>query len=179
MDLTKAIMEDLVNTLSVENMKPILEIVKVNYQESIEDLNSKGKNPDGKGRTRLSTNYARTKRNQGKNPIPNFFLTGTARESLEGRVEASERFNSSIASNLDIFYEVTDKEANDYMYAHEVDDPYEKERRQFPIETDSNSAPQKKNIKNTAKMIESLLIRDRQIVVYSIDEKGLAKGMYG
>jgi hypothetical protein len=176
MDLTKAVMEDLVNTLSIENMKPILEIVKVNYQESIEDLNSKGKNPDGKGRKRLSTNYARKKTN---NPIPDFFLTGTAKESLEGRVEASPRSNSSIASNLDIFYEVKDKEANDYMYAHEVEDPYEKERRQFPIEIDSNSAPQKKNIKNTAKMIESLLMRDRQIVVYSVDEKGLAKGMYG
>lgn len=144
MGLSEAILEDLVNALSVDNMKPVLEIAKVQYQESINDLNSKGKNPDGKPRTKLTTRYAKKKINKGKDPIPNFFLTGTAKESLKGTVEASSRSNSSIASNLDIFYKVEDDDANDYMYAHEVDDPYKLGRRQFPLEEDSKSAPQRK-----------------------------------
>ena len=51
------------------------------------------------------------------------------------------------------------------MYAHEVSDPYKKERRQFPVERDSRSSRQKENIKFVGQMIESLLRTERKIVI--------------
>lgn len=165
MDLGKAIIKDIEKTLSNANMKHILEATNKLYKESMEQLNLEARNPDGKPRTRLTPAYAKRKAKEKKDGtggastgFANFVLTGRAKKSLKGTVATS-------ANTLDIFYHFTDDKANEYMYAHEVSDPYKKERRQFPIERDSKSSRQKDNIKFVGQMIESLLRTERKIVI--------------
>jgi len=168
MNLSKIIIEDIKDTLSQRNMKPILEATNKLYKESIEQLNLEAKNPDGKVRSKLNTQYAKKKSKQGgaSTGFANFVLTGRAKKSLKGTVVAA-------SNNLDIFYHFTDDKANEYMYINEVLDPYKKGRRQFPLEVDSRSSRQKENITSVGQMIGVLLAADRRIVIHEDDNKTL------
>jgi len=165
MDLGKIIIKDINKVLSHQNMKHVLEGTNKLYKESMEQLNLEAKNPDGKPRTRLNPSYAKRKSKERQGGVggastgfANFVLTGRAKKSLKGTVVTS-------ANSLDIFYHFTDDQANEYMYINEISDPYKKERRQFPLERDTRSSRQKDNIKFVGLMIQSLLTKERRIIV--------------
>lgn len=160
MDLGKIIIKDINKVLSHQNMKHVLEGTNKLYKESMEQLNLEAKNPDGKVRSKLNPQYAKKKSKQSgaSTGFANFVLTGRAKKSLKGTVATS-------ANSLDIFYHFTDDQANEYMYINEISDPYKKERRQFPLERDTRSSRQKDNIKFVGLMIQSLLTKERRIIV--------------
>lgn len=168
MDLSKIVIQDIKDTLSQRNMKPILEATNKLYKESMEQLNLEAKNPDGKVRSKLNPQYAKKKSKQGgaSTGFANSVLTGRAKKSLKGTVATS-------SNSLDIFYHFTDDKANEYMYINEVLDPYQKGRRQFPIEADSRSSRQKENITFVGQMIGSLLAADRRIIIHDDDNDNL------
>ena len=170
MNLSQIIIKDIKDTLSEKNMKPILEFTNKLYKESIEQLNVEARNPDGKLRSKLNTQYAKRKVKQAgaASGFPNFVLTGRAKKSLKGTVATS-------ANTLDIFYHFTDDDANNYMYINEIVDPYKKDRRQFPVESDTKSSRQKDTIKIVAQLIANVLTIDRKIVVPQDKKKTLVE----
>ena len=175
MNLSQIIIKDIKDTLNRKNMDSILEFTNKLYKESIEQLNAEAKNPDGKLRTRLTPAYAKRKSKEKKDGtggaatgFPNFVLTGRAKKSLKGTVATS-------ANTLDIFYHFTDDDANNYMYINEIADPYKKDRRQFPVESDSKSSRQKDTIKIVAQLIANVLTIDRKIVVPQDKKKTLVE----
>ncbi len=160
-NLSDIVIKDLKEISSPDNLRDVYSATGKIIQDSIEQLNERGLDPDGSPRTPLSNDdgggmylgYADQKSQMGKNPIPDFDLTGTAKNSLDFDFNADKGISFSYNSS----------DAGQYMYLHENGLKGMPERRQFAVDRDAQSEPQKQVTEEIGVELEKLFNKPRTI----------------
>ena len=146
MKIGEAIVKDIKDTFNSPEFNKTLDDIGAVYSDSIEEMNSQSKGPDGRGRFSLNEKYAQEKVDLGREPEPNFYYSGEAYESFTYETKKK---------SIGFGYEKS--EVASYMKNHEQGTTKLPERRQFPVNNDSNSGEQKMNIEDTQNLISKLL----------------------
>tara|TARA_R100000353_G_scaffold140128_1_gene99874 strand:+ start:403 stop:915 length:513 start_codon:yes stop_codon:yes gene_type:complete len=151
MNLSSIILKDVRSQLDSSKFRETMNQVGDEYDFSIRKMNVQGLEPDGTRRFGLVDSYADYKRNIGRQPIPDFLYTGTADEDFMYQPKkrgVSFGYNSARVGG--------------YMRDHEEGNGVP-QRRQFPIEEDSDSSEQQTNISDVKDIIFELLNEQRTI----------------
>jgi hypothetical protein len=146
MKIGEAILKDIKDTFNSSEFNKTLDDIGAVYSDSIEEMNSQSKGPNGRERFSLNERYAQEKVNLGRRPEPDFYYSGEAYESFTYETKKK---------SIGFGYEKS--EVASYMKNHEQGTTKLPQRRQFPIDKDSNSSEQKMNIKDTENLISKLL----------------------
>lgn len=163
MTFATAIEKDLKERVSDASLKEPLNRVAEMHKRSAEKMSDQSMNPDGTSRKKLSQRHQKAKQKKGRQPNPDLYYTGKARNSLDYRAQGKE-----------IKFTYRDANASEYMYDHEHGTNGMPQRRYFPNENDSsisnndmNSPPQQQNIKEVEKILAEHFNQDRTIKVTS------------
>ena len=150
MKIGEAIVKDIKDTFGSAEFNKTLDDIGTVYSDSIEEMNSQSKGPDGRERFSLNERYAQEKVDLGRRPEPDFYYSGDAYESFTYETKKKR---------IGFGYEKS--EVASYMKNHEQGTTKLPERRQFPVDKDSNSSEQKMNIEDTQNIILKLLNNKR------------------
>ena len=151
MNLSSIILKDVRSQFDSNKFKESMNEVGREYEFSIQKMNVQGLEPDGGRRFGLVDSYADYKRNIGRQAIPDFLYTGTAEEDF---MYQTKRRGVSFGYNS--------ARVGGYMRDHEEGNGVP-QRRQFPIEEDSDSSEQQTNIGDVKDIIFELLNEKRTI----------------
>jgi len=151
MKLSSIILKDARAQLDSNKFREAMNQVGDEYDFSIRKMNTQGLEPDGTRRFSLVDSYADYKRNIGRNPIPDFLYTGAADEDF---MYTPKRRGVSFGYGS--------ARIGGYMRDHEEGNRVP-QRRQFPIEEDSDSSEQQTNIADVKDIIFELLNEPRTI----------------
>lgn len=151
----QAIKKDIDSMTSGDNFSKFLDKVNEIYRADFKVSNDTQRDPNDNPRIPLlDAKYKKKKQNLGRQPVPDFYFTGRAENSFY-----HEKDNEGIS------YDYSDPLASMYMERHETVGVQEVVRRQFPVEEDSSSNRQQKNIDAVAEALRKILMQPRTIVV--------------
>ena len=155
MTIGEAIVKDIKEMFSSPELGSVLDNIGTIYSDSIEEMNRQASDPNGKSRLRLNQTYADIKQELGRQDVADFYFSGNAYESFYYEENVGDR---SVGFGYD------DATITEYMLAHEKGNGVP-ERRQFPIESDSNSAEQQMNYDDVEQELSVYLNTPRVIRV--------------
>jgi len=155
MTIGEAIVKDIQGMLDSSEFGSVLDNIGTIYSDSIEEMNRQGREPDGASRFPLNSTYADIKKSMGRQDIADFYFSGNAYESF---------YYEENVGNKSIGFGYDNANVSEYMLDHEQGTGGVPERRQFPIESDSNSAEQQMNYDDVSDEILAYLNKPRTIV---------------
>jgi len=155
MTIGEAIVKDIKEMFSSPELGSVLDNIGTIYSDSIEEMNRQARDPDGASRTPLNQTYADIKQELGRQDVADFYFSGNAYESFYYEENVGD---SSVGFGYD------DATITEYMLGHEEGNGVP-ERRQFPIESDSNSAEQQMNYDDVEQELSVYLNTPRVIRV--------------
>ena len=162
MRLGAAIAKDIKSRFDSSDFNEVLDSVGIIYSDSIEEMNRKAKDPDDSERQPLSELYGQLKLDSGLQTKADFFFSGDAYDSF--MYETGKR---------KVSFGYGDSEIASYMEDHERGNKVPK-RRQFPIESDSNSSEQQNNIEDVERLVFEMLNKPRTIHAdYVVNKKSI------
>jgi hypothetical protein len=155
MTIGEAIVKDIKQMFDSSELGSVLDNVGTIYSDSIEEMNRQAREPDGASRTPLNQTYADIKQELGRQDVADFYFSGNAYESF---------YYEENVGNKSVGFGYDDATITEYMLRHEQGNGVP-ERRQFPIESDSNSAEQQMNYDDVEQELSAYLNTPRVIRV--------------
>jgi hypothetical protein len=155
MTISEAIVKDIKEMFNSSELGSVLDNIGTIYSDSIEEMNRQAREPDGASRTPLNQTYADIKQELGKQDVADFYFSGDAYESF---------YYEENVGNKSVGFGYDDATVSEYMLGHEQGNGVP-ERRQFPIESDSNSAEQQMNYDDVEQELSVYLNTPRVIRV--------------
>ena len=155
MTIGEAIVKDIKQMFDSSELGSVLDNVGTIYSDSIEEMNRQAREPDGASRTPLNQTYADIKQELGRQDVADFYFSGDAYESF---------YYEENVGNKSVGFGYDDATITEYMLGHEQGNGVP-ERRQFPIESDSNSAEQQMNYDDVEQELSTYLNTPRVIRV--------------
>jgi hypothetical protein len=156
MTIGEAIVKDIKEMFNSSELGNVLDNIGTIYSDSIEEMNRQAREPDGASRTPLNQTYADIKQELGRQDVADFYFSGDAYESFYYEESVGDR---SVGFGYD------DATITEYMLNHEQGTGGVPERRQFPIESDLNSAEQQMNYDDVEQELSAYLNTPRVIRV--------------
>ena len=150
--LMDAVIRDIKEITKPSNLKKVFREVGDLYFDSIEELNQKGQDPTGNDRIRLNQRYAQEKFERGLQAKPDFYYSGNASNSFDYTL-----------NDKGVKFAYGDAEASNYMYDHEFAQNGMPLRRQLPVESDMDSAPQRANKEEVERLFNEHMNQPRTI----------------
>lgn len=155
MTIGEAIVKDIKQMFDSSELGSVLDNVGTIYSDSIEEMNRQASDPNEESRLRLNQTYADIKQELGRQDVADFYFSGNAYESFYYKENVGDK---SVGFGYD------DATITEYMLGHEEGNGVPK-RRQFPIESDSNSAEQQMNYDDVEQELSAYLNTPRVIRV--------------
>lgn len=155
MTIGEAIVKDIKQMFDSSELGSVLDNVGTIYSDSIEEMNRQAREPDGASRTPLNQTYADIKQELGRQDVADFYFSGDAYESF---------YYEENVGNKSVGFGYDNTTITEYMLGHEQGNGVP-ERRQFPIESDSNSAEQQMNYDDVEQELSAYLNTPRVIRV--------------
>lgn len=155
MTIGEAIVKDIKQMFDSSELGSVLDNVGAIYSDSIEEMNRQAREPDGASRTPLNQTYTDIKQELGRQDVADFYFSGDAYESFYYEENVGDKSVGFGYDNTTI---------TEYMLGHEQGNGVP-ERRQFPIESDSNSAEQQMNYDDVEQELSAYLNTPRVIRV--------------
>lgn len=155
MTIGEAIVKDIKQMFDSSELGSVLDNIGVIYSDSIEEMNRQAREPDGASRAPLNQTYADIKQELGRQDVADFYFSGDAYESF---------YYEESVGNKSVGFGYDNATITEYMLNHEQGNGVP-ERRQFPIESDSNSGEQQMNYDDVERELSAYLNTPRVIKV--------------